>query len=42
VLGVHAHGVAADLWAAERGPAGLLARELADRLPDALMRLRKA
>src|SRR5690606_41893859 len=34
VLGVHAHGVAADLWAAERGPAGLLARELSDRLPD--------
>lgn len=41
VLAVHAHGLAADYWARAHGPAGLLARELADRLPDALNKLRQ-
>jgi ADP-dependent NAD(P)H-hydrate dehydratase len=36
VLGVHLHGKAADLWAAQHGQAGLLARDLAALLPDAL------
>ncbi len=35
-LATHAHGRAADAWAARHGPAGLLARELADGLPAAL------
>jgi NAD(P)H-hydrate epimerase len=35
VLGVYLHGLAADLWAAEHGKSGMLARELAERLPDA-------
>ncbi|MFW5682317.1 MAG: ADP-dependent NAD(P)H-hydrate dehydratase, partial [Phycisphaeraceae bacterium] len=35
-LGVHLHGSAADEWARRRGRAGLLARELADELPEAL------
>ncbi|MHC4996234.1 MAG: NAD(P)H-hydrate dehydratase, partial [Planctomycetota bacterium] len=41
-LGAHIHGAAADLWAAAHGPAGLLARDLADLLPDALNAHRKA
>ena len=36
VLGVRAHGRAADLWAREHGERGLLSRELADHLPAAL------
>ena len=36
VLGVHAHGRAADAWATDHGPRGMLAMELADRLPAAL------
>jgi ADP-dependent NAD(P)H-hydrate dehydratase len=36
VLGVYIHGLAADLWAREFGPAGLLARELAGLIPQAL------
>ena len=35
-LAAHAHGLAADAWAAAHGPAGMLARELADLLPAAL------
>ena len=35
-LGVFLHGDAADAWAKEHGPAGLLAMELANALPDAL------
>lgn len=35
VLGVYLHGLAADQWRDRHGPSGLLARELADLLPDA-------
>lgn len=35
-LGVHAHGAAGDDWAREHGERGMLARDLADRLPRAL------
>ncbi len=35
-LGAHLHGLAADLWVAENGPVGLLARNLADMLPKAI------
>jgi NAD(P)H-hydrate epimerase len=41
VLGVHTHGLAGDLWAADHGPAGMLARELADRIPPAMQQLRR-
>ncbi|MCE9589408.1 MAG: NAD(P)H-hydrate dehydratase [Planctomycetes bacterium] len=41
-LGAHLHGLAADLWAAEHGRAGLVARDLASLLPDALRRHRGA
>lgn len=40
VLAVHVHGRAADQWAAAHGPAGMLARELADHLIGALQSLR--
>ncbi len=40
-LGVYLHGDAADAWAAVHGPAGLLAMELAELLPDALNRRRQ-
>lgn len=40
VLGVYVHGAAADDWASRHGPSGLLARDLASGLPDALNRLR--
>ena len=36
VLGVHLHGLTADLWVKKNGPVGLLARELADMLPIAI------
>jgi len=39
VLGAFLHGAAADRLAAERGPAGLLASEVAGALPDALRAL---
>ena len=39
-LGVYLHGLAADLWAEKRGPAGLTARDLAALLPEALHRHR--
>ncbi|BAM03529.1 NAD(P)H-hydrate dehydratase [Phycisphaera mikurensis] len=39
-LAAHAHGAAADAWAAGHGPAGLKARDLADRLPAALRPVR--
>ncbi len=42
VLGVHAHGRAADAWARESGPAGMTAMDLAQRLPAALHALRSA
>ena len=41
VLGVYVHGLAADLWAARHGRAGLLAHELASLIPDALESHRK-
>ena len=37
VLGVHLHGRAADHWAAEHGPRGMTAPELADRLLPAMV-----
>ncbi len=39
-LGVHLHGLAADLWAREHGSAGLLAADLADCLPAAMQSCR--
>ena len=41
VLGVHLHGLAADLWAEDHGEAGLIAADLADRIPDALQKHRR-
>jgi NAD(P)H-hydrate epimerase len=38
--GAYLHGLAGDLAAAARGPAGLLAREVADLLPAALAAVR--
>ncbi len=38
--GAYLHGLAGDLAAAARGPAGLLAREVADHLPEALRAVR--
>jgi NAD(P)H-hydrate epimerase len=38
LLGVHLHGSAGDLWAAANGPWGLLASEVADRIPEATRR----
>jgi ADP-dependent NAD(P)H-hydrate dehydratase len=35
-VGAHLHGLAADLWAARHGCAGLTARDLTLQLPDAL------
>jgi NAD(P)H-hydrate epimerase len=40
VLGVHVHGLAGDWWSEQHGPAGMLARELADAIPPALSRVR--
>jgi NAD(P)H-hydrate epimerase len=40
VLGAYVHGLAADRWAERFGPAGLLARELADHLVSAFNDLR--
>jgi NAD(P)H-hydrate epimerase len=39
-VGAYLHGLAGDLVAAERGPAGILAREVADALPRALSAVR--
>jgi NAD(P)H-hydrate epimerase len=39
-LGVYLHGLAADLLAADRGEAGLSARDVADALPRAAAALR--
>lgn len=36
VLGVHLHGLAGDLAAAERGQIGLLASDVADKIPQAI------
>jgi NAD(P)H-hydrate epimerase len=41
MLGVHLHGLAADLWSRRRGSAGMLAMDLVDSLPDALQSLRE-
>jgi NAD(P)H-hydrate epimerase len=41
LLGVHLHGSAGDLWAAANGPWGLLASEVADRIPEATRRCRE-
>lgn len=41
-LAAHLHGLAADLWAGKHGPSGLVARDLADLLPDAFQKHRKA
>lgn len=41
-LGAYLHGAAADAWAARFGPAGLLARDLADALPGAIHEHRQA
>jgi len=38
LLGVHLHGLAGDIWAAAAGPWGLLASEVADRVPAAVRR----
>lgn len=37
-LAAHLHGLAADLWAAEYGPAGLTARTLIELIPKAMYR----
>lgn len=37
-LAAHLHGLAADLWAAEYGPAGLTARTLIEWIPKAMYR----
>ncbi len=39
-LGVYIHGLAADLWSARCGSAGMLATDLLDEIPAALARLR--
>lgn len=39
-LGAHLHGLAADLWAEQNGPAGLHPRDLTDRIPLAMQRIR--
>lgn len=39
-LGVHVHGLAADLWAESNGPSGLTARDLAALVPRAMNQLR--
>jgi NAD(P)H-hydrate epimerase len=41
-LGAWLHGLAGDRIAAERGPSGLVAEELADALPEAALALRTA
>ena len=40
-LGVYLHGRAADALSARRGPAGSLATEVADAIPDAMESLRR-
>jgi ADP-dependent NAD(P)H-hydrate dehydratase len=41
VLGVYLHGLAADVWAQRHGKSGLLARELADLLPEVIEKHRR-
>ena len=41
-MGVHLHGLAADIWAELHGPAGMTARDLAGLIPDAMQELRQA
>ncbi|MBI1368127.1 MAG: NAD(P)H-hydrate dehydratase [Planctomycetes bacterium] len=41
VLGVYLHGLAADLWAQEHGPAGMTVRDLVLLIPAALKRHRE-
>jgi len=38
-VAVHVHGAAGDLWTSEHGDRGMLARELADRIPDVCRRM---
>ncbi len=40
VAGVYVHGLAGDLAAGDRGPAGIVAGDVADQLPQALARAR--
>lgn len=40
-LGCHLHGAAGDIWSERHGPAGLVARELSDVLPEASRRHRE-
>jgi NAD(P)H-hydrate epimerase len=42
VLGVYLHGLAADLWAADNGPVGMTARDLANLIPAAIKQHREA
>lgn len=42
VLGVHLHGLAADIWAEQFGPVGLMARDLAELIPEAMHRYRES
>ncbi len=39
-LGAHLHGLAADQWAEQFGPSGMLAMDLADRLPTVINQIR--
>ncbi len=41
VLGVYLHGLAGDLWARDKGPSGLTARDLVELLPEAFAARRK-
>lgn len=41
VLGVYLHGLAGDVWAKRHGSSGLVARDLADLLPDAFQLYRQ-
>jgi NAD(P)H-hydrate repair Nnr-like enzyme with NAD(P)H-hydrate dehydratase domain len=39
---VYLHGLAADLWAADNGPVGMTARDLANLIPAAIKQHREA
>jgi len=42
ILGAHLHGLAADIWAEQFGPVGMMARDLAELIPEAMHRYREA
>lgn len=42
ILAVFLHGRAADRWAHQHGPSGMLARDLVERIPDTIQALRAA